>query len=103
MKINNGNVTFDVGLPEGIIPGGLQKTIYPKFSHLVRGGGLQAGSLFGSIGDVVRGIPIVGPLLGSFFPSEKKEQEQPQQQGLSATDVAQIASQAASQAVQQTL
>jgi hypothetical protein len=81
MRINNGNVTFDIGLPGGldtkqypVLDG------YPPIEQLMRGGGL-GGSLFGSIGNLLRGIPIVGPLLGNLFPSDEPPiQQQPVQQ-----------------------
>jgi hypothetical protein len=52
------------------------KIKYPKARELMRGAGLQAGSLLGSIFDVIREIPIVGDIVGSFLPSDRKQEQQ---------------------------
>jgi len=43
-------------------------------------GGLQAGSLFGTIGKVVRSIPIVGDILDGLFENDEDQQQQAQVQ-----------------------
>jgi len=80
LRIENGIASFDVGIPDGYKPMSLPRTIYPKINHLMRGGGLQAGSLFGTIGKVVRSIPIVGDILGGLFGDDEEQQQQPQVQ-----------------------
>jgi len=80
LRIENGIASFDVGIPDGYKPMSLPRTVYPKIDHLMRGGGLQAGSLFGTIGKVVRSIPIVGDILGGLFGDDEEEQQQQQVQ-----------------------
>ena len=36
----------------------------------------KRGSLFGTLGNLLRGIPIVGPLLGNLFPSDEPPVQQ---------------------------
>jgi len=107
MRIQNGTVTFDVGLPPTLTPAGLPQTQYPKINWLMRGAGLQAGSLFGSIGKVLSGIPIVGPLLGNLFPNDEEERQQtpqlPPPPSITPQQVAAEAAAAAKEAVQEAL
>jgi len=79
MIINNGVVSFNVGRPEGLQLDAFPKIKYPKAHELMRGAGLQAGSLSGSIFDVIREIPIVGDIVSSFLPSDKHESTGQQQ------------------------
>jgi len=102
MRIQNGTVTFDVGLPNGLLPTSFNQINYPKITHLMRGAGLQAGSLFGSLGKALSGIPIIGPILGNLFPSDEAPQPQVSPQEV-AEEAAQAAKQAASEAVQEAL
>jgi hypothetical protein len=103
MRINNGNVTFDVGLPSRLDTNQYPALNgYPKINHLLRGAGLQAGSLFGSIGKALSGLPIIGPILGNLFPSDEAPQRQVSPQEVAA-EAATAAKQAAKEAVQQAL
>jgi len=68
----------------------------------MRGACLQEGSLFGSLGKVLSGLPIIGPILGNLFPSDEATQPQVSSQEVAA-EVAQAAKQAATEAVQQEL
>jgi hypothetical protein len=70
---SNTTVSFNVGRPEGLQLDAFPKIKYPKAHELMRGAGLQAGSLLGSIFDVIREIPIVGDFVGSFLPSDKRQ------------------------------
>jgi hypothetical protein len=80
LRIENGIASFDVGIPDGYKPMSLPRTVYPKIDHLLRGGGLQAGSLFGTLGKIVKSIPIVGDILGGLFGDDEEEQQQQQVQ-----------------------
>jgi len=102
VRIQNGTVTFDVGLPNGLLPTSFNQINYPKITHLMRGAGLQAGSLFGSLGKALSGIPIIGPILGNLFPSDEAPQRQVSPQEVAA-EAATAAKQAAKEAVQQAL
>lgn len=76
MRINNDVVTFDVGIPDGFVPALLEKTNYPVVDYMLRGGGLQGGSLFGTLGKLVKSIPIVGDVLGGLFGGDEEEEKQ---------------------------
>jgi hypothetical protein len=89
---SNSSVSFNVGRPEGLQLDAFPKIKYPKAHELMRGAGLQAGSLLGSI-FVIRGIPIVGPILGSLLPSDKEQTtEQPAEQPVMDTGIAPVPS-----------
>jgi hypothetical protein len=43
----------------------------------MRGGGLQGGSLFGTLGKLLSNIPIVGDIIGGLFPSDEDDSAAP--------------------------